>query len=88
MKLSRGAGLIFGIIMGAMMAFLFAPWKGKDFVRRVKKDIRNGGIGWMAVKESFAGMGRNIVEVHPHEHLESGRKSLINKIKSIWQRKN
>jgi gas vesicle protein len=79
MKLSRGAGLIFGFIMGAMMAFLFVPRKGKDFIRRFKKEVREGRTGLRAVKESFTGMGREIIEVGTQEKQHKPR--------NLWQRK-
>lgn len=79
MKLSRGAGLIFGFIMGAMMAFLFVPRKGKDFMRRFKKEVREGRTGLRAVRESFEGTGREIIDVCTQEKPK--------KFRNLWQRK-
>ncbi|MFC1747817.1 hypothetical protein ACFL2V_03335 [Pseudomonadota bacterium] len=94
MKLSRGAGLIFGIMMGLLLALLFAPFKGKDFIRRLKKEIAAGGYGFKTVRESFTGMGRNIVDVSQdiyenpevQKHMEKGKKSLLKKIKELFNR--
>src|SRR3989339_779823 len=44
-----GLSLLFGAIIGAITALLFAPGKGKDLRKKVKNEVEKGGAGLQSV---------------------------------------
>jgi gas vesicle protein len=76
-------GLITGVLVGGVAGLLFAPKKGKELRKSIKKDFEDGNYGLGALKDSFVAMGKDMGdftgEVAKHkdvkEYLEKGKKA-------------
>ncbi len=53
-------GLIAGVLAGTAVGVLFAPKKGNEIRKKLKKEIKDGGLGIDAIKETFSEMGKEI----------------------------
>jgi len=73
--------LLTGIVAGTVVGILFAPKKGKEFRKELKKEIDKGGFGIDTIKETVTEMGKDMGE--------SGEKAYagVNKNKSFKKAK-
>ncbi|MCK9185950.1 YtxH domain-containing protein [Candidatus Gracilibacteria bacterium] len=53
-------GLIAGLLAGTAVGILFAPKKGEETRNKIKSEIKRGGTGLSAVKETLEGVGKDI----------------------------
>jgi gas vesicle protein len=59
--MARGKmGAVLGIVAGATLGILFAPKKGKELRKKIKKELDDGGNGVESVKKAFKDMGDGI----------------------------
>jgi len=59
--MARGKlGAVIGIVAGATLGILFAPKKGKELRKKIKKELDEGGSGVDSVKKAFKDMGDGI----------------------------
>ncbi|MBT3865382.1 YtxH domain-containing protein [Candidatus Peregrinibacteria bacterium] len=76
-------GLFTGVVLGGIAGILFAPKKGKELRKNIKKDLDDGNYGLNVLKGAFVSMGKDVgnftSEVAKHEdvkeYLEKGKKS-------------
>lgn len=51
-------GLLVGVVLGALFGFLFAPSKGKDVRKKLKKEMSKGEYG----QETFKSEGKKLLD--------------------------
>ena len=74
----RKGGLFHGLVMGTLLGFVFSPRKSKNFMRKLKKEVRYGGNGLNALRSSYQGKGRDIIEMN--KPRSAANKGLISRI--------
>lgn len=52
--------LIAGLVAGTAVGILFAPKKGAETRSKIKSEIKHGGTGLGAVKETLEGVGKDL----------------------------
>jgi|GEM_PF-2327182 len=84
----KKGGLLFGIIMGALVGVLFAPGKGKEIRQKILNEINDGGLGTKALGSNIKTMGRDIVDVakdaYENPRVQGGVKSGGMNLKQIF----
>lgn len=53
-------GWLFGIITGTLVGVLFAPKKGEEMRKSIKKEREKGGVGIDSLKTAYQGLGKEI----------------------------
>lgn len=53
-------GWLFGIITGTLVGVLFAPKKGEEMRKNIKKEREKGGVGVDSLKKAYQGLGKEI----------------------------
>ncbi|MFH1284140.1 MAG: YtxH domain-containing protein [Candidatus Peregrinibacteria bacterium] len=54
--------LLAGLVGGAALGILFAPKKGEELRKDLKKEVDSGGTGLDTVRSTVVGMGKEIGE--------------------------
>jgi len=52
--------LLAGLVAGTAVGILFAPKKGAETRGKIKSEIKHGGTGLSAVKETLEGVGKDL----------------------------
>ncbi len=52
--------LLAGLVAGTAVGILFAPKKGTETRGKIKSEIKKGGTGLSAVKETLEGVGKDL----------------------------
>ncbi len=52
--------LFAGLLAGTAVGILFAPKKGADTRNKIRSEIKHGGTGFSAVKETLEGVGKDL----------------------------
>jgi len=91
-------GIFTGVVLGGIAGLLFAPKKGKELRKSIKKDIDEGNYGLHALKDAFVALGKDMGnftnEVAKHEdvkeYLEKGKKATkdVQDRASLWLEAN
>lgn len=59
---------IIGIVAGTFVGILFAPKKGTQLRKNIKKEREKGGWGWESVKKAYKDLGEELVETAHHAY--------------------
>jgi len=96
--MKRIKALIAGLALGGLVGLLFAPKKGSDFRKAIKKGFDEGDYGVNAFKDTFVAMGKDMgnftSDVAKHEevqeYLMKGKKAAkgVQKRASLWLEAN
>ena len=76
--------LLAGILAGTALGVLFAPKKGDEIRKNIKKEVKGGGTGFSTIKETLVDMGHDIGgfskgtygELNKHESFRKGVKTV------------
>jgi gas vesicle protein len=71
--------LLIGLAAGAATGILFAPTKGKEFRKKMKKEIADGGMGEKSLWNHFKGMANEIKDVSEDAYSGSSAEKAVNK---------
>lgn len=90
--------LVAGLALGGLVGLLFAPKKGSEFRKELKKDFEKGNYGMNAFRDTFMDMGKDMSnftsDVAKHEevqeYLVKGKKAAkdVQKRASLWLEAN
>ena len=96
--MKRIKALVAGLALGGLVGLLFAPKKGSEFRKDLKKDFEGGNYGVNAFKDTFTAMGKDMSDfsndVAKHEEVEEylikGKKAAkdVQKRASLWLEAN
>lgn len=96
--MKRLKALVAGLALGGLVGLLFAPKKGSDFRKDLKKDFEGGNYGVNAFKDTFVAMGKDMSDftsdVAKHEevqeYLMKGKAAAkdVQKRASLWLEAN
>ena len=96
--MKRLRSLLAGLAIGGLVGLLFAPKKGSEFRKQLKKDFEEGNYGVNAFKDEFMTMGKDMgnftSEVAKHEdvqeYLKKGKKAAkdVQQRASLWLEAN
>ncbi len=96
--MKRLKALVAGLALGSLVGLLFAPKKGSEFRKDLKKDFKEGNYGVNAFKDTFMEMGKDMSnftsDVSKHEevqeYLVKGKKAAkdVQKRASLWLEAN
>ena len=96
--MKRIKALVAGLALGGLVGLLFAPKKGSEFRKELKKDFEKGNYGMNAFRDTFMDMGKDMSnftsDVAKHEevqeYLVKGKKAAkdVQKRASLWLEAN
>jgi len=96
--MKRIKALVAGLALGGLVGLLFAPKKGSEFRKELKKDFEKGNYGMNAFRDTFTDMGKDMSnftsDVAKHEevqeYLVKGKKAAkdVQKRASLWLEAN
>lgn len=55
-------GWLIGIVTGTLVGILFAPKKGEELRKNLKKERQKGGVGLDTLKGAYKGLGKEIAD--------------------------
>ncbi len=76
--------LLAGVLAGTALGILFAPKKGDEIRKNIKKEVKGGGTGFSTIKDTIVEMGHDIGdfskgtygELNKHESFRKGVKTV------------
>lgn len=74
--------LIVGILAGTALGVLFSPKKGDEIRKNIKKEVKHGGTGLVAIVHTLSDMGKEIGESTKETYEEVSRTEAYKKAKA------